>query len=105
MAKLNFKLVVVLGICAVTTAHTTKHSNADQRRDGDLVVCYVSDPTGTPLNVRETPGGPVKKQLPNRLPVQLADSYSDSRGRLWTFVMNPYTGDPIGWVFRKYLSC
>jgi hypothetical protein len=67
--------------------------------------CRVMDPTGTPLNVRETPSGQVVGQLPNGRLVRRAETVTDSRGRGWTFIHDFRTGDPIGWVFREFIAC
>ena len=67
--------------------------------------CRVMDPTGTPLNVREQPGGRVVGQLPNGRLVSAAEQVRDAQGRVWVFLHDPRTGDPIGWVFREFISC
>ena len=65
--------------------------------------CTVNDPTGTPLNVRSRPNGPIVGALHN-----------GTRVLLWELV---YVGDKpwakitiegpgkSGWAFRQYLSC
>ena len=67
--------------------------------------CRVMDPTGTPLNVRETVGGRVVGQLPNGRLVSRAEVVRDARGRAWAFIHDPRSGDPIGWVFREFIAC
>lgn len=67
--------------------------------------CRVSDPTGTPLNIRATPNGPVTGALPNGVIVNRAEQVQDGRGRAWVFIHNRQTGAPIGWVFREFVSC
>lgn len=67
--------------------------------------CRVMDPTGTPLNIRATPGGPVVGNLPNGMLVNRAETVRDARGRAWVFLHDRYTGDPIGWVFREFVAC
>ncbi len=66
--------------------------------------CVVADPTGTPLNVRDQPAGNVIGTLPNGFRLLSQDSFRDNEGRTWTFVVNR-EGDPIGWVFRRYIRC
>lgn len=67
--------------------------------------CRIMDPTGTPLNVRETPGGRIVGQLPNGMLVNRAETVRDARGRAWVFLHSRETGDPIGWVFREFVAC
>jgi len=67
-------------------------------------ACMVSDPTGTPLNLRESPGGPITGSLENGHIVWLVTTERDGRGRTWALV-EERRGEPIGWVFREYISC
>jgi hypothetical protein len=62
-------------------------------------ACVVTDPTGTPLNVRTTPAGSIAATLANGTPVTIRQ-YSGN----WVYVTHA-SGAPIGWVFRPYLSC
>lgn len=86
-------------ILAVAMLATVSAAEAQSRR------CRVMDPTGTPLNVRATPGGEVTGQLPNGMLVNRAEEVRDSRGRTWVFLHDRTTGDPVGWVFREFVSC
>lgn len=67
--------------------------------------CVVTDPTGTPLNVRTHPNGQVVGIVPNGRPVRILDTAGDPRGRPWAYVAERETGEPIGWVFREFVSC
>lgn len=70
-------------------------------------VCKVTDPTGTPLNVRETPNGRIVGTLRNGVEVYIVKIDSDSQGRPWALVsrsrQNP--SGAFGWVFREFISC
>jgi hypothetical protein len=66
--------------------------------------CMVTDPTGTPLNVREFPNGPILGALYNGSMVQRFESQRDDRGRLWSYVV-PEGGGKAGWIFREFVSC
>lgn len=83
-------LALVVGATGVTQAQTR---------------CRIMDPTGTPLNIRETPGGRVVGQLPNGMLVNRAETIRDERGRAWVFLHSRETGDPIGWVYREFVAC
>src|SRR5438552_3189762 len=65
-------------------------------------TCTVSDPTGTPLNVRLRPNGPIVGALHNETQV-LMDLVKRVQGRQWAKVI-PLAGES-GWVFRDYLRC
>lgn len=70
----------------------------------EAISCEVTDPTGTPLNVRSTPNGPtIVTTLANgRRVLPYSVSY-DEQDRHWVLV-----GDSIhswGWVFGPYVSC
>jgi hypothetical protein len=67
-------------------------------------VCVVNDPTGTPLNVRSRPNGPILGALYNGAAVQVLDSTFDSSGRRWAYIA-PLEAGKRGWVFRAYLNC
>jgi hypothetical protein len=87
-------LIAVSALLGAVTA-----AGAQDRR------CRVMDPTGTPLNIRATPGGPVVGSLPNGMLVNRAETIRDERGRAWVFLHDRSTGDPIGWVFREFVAC
>lgn len=66
--------------------------------------CVVADPTGTPLNVRTSPGGQVIKTLNNGTSVTILDGPSLAEGK-WVYIGSYKAGVPIGWVYRDYLDC
>jgi hypothetical protein len=67
----------------------------------------VTDPTGTPLNVRAYPNGPVINRLRNGRVVYILALAPDARGRSWAHVGGYYKGRwrDWGWVFREFISC
>jgi hypothetical protein len=69
-----------------------------------IIGCIVTDPTGTPLNVRESPNGVIKSTLSNGHQVQLLRSAAAANGKPWVYVSD-VAGREIGWVFRPYLTC
>jgi len=69
-------------------------------------ACRVKDPTGTPLNVRTAPnGGHIVTALGNGTPVSIMTRDTDNAGRLWVYVANSISGNQLGWVFRRYITC
>ena len=67
--------------------------------------CRVTDPTGTPLNVRSAPGGSVGGKIANGKIVAIIEQTDDARGRSWVRIADGPKGKPIGWVFREFVSC
>jgi hypothetical protein len=66
--------------------------------------CMVTDPTGTPLNVRSRPnGGSIVGALHNGTSVRVMDREIDERGRTWSYVV-PAQGK-AGWIYRHFISC
>ena len=65
--------------------------------------CTVADPTGTPLNVRETPNGRKLEALLNGSGVEVIDTLRDGQGRIWARVA--VFGETVGWVFGPFLDC
>jgi hypothetical protein len=67
--------------------------------------CKVTYPSGTPLNVRESPNGKVIGTLPNGTLVTVVESKNATNGKPWVKVQHYETKKPIGWVFREFVSC
>ena len=70
-------------------------------------VCKVTDPTGTPLNVRDRPNGNVINALKNGREVDIIETAHDEQNRVWVRVASYYEGKYIiwGWVIREFISC
>ncbi len=64
--------------------------------------CIVADPTGTPLNVRSAPQGPVLSTLRNGTAVVVVEEQALG-GKRWAKVTAD--GEARGWVFASYLDC
>ena len=67
--------------------------------------CTVTDPTGTPLNVRDGPNGTITGTLSNGAAVTIAESKVADNGKPWVKVVDAETVRPIGWVLREFVSC
>lgn len=67
--------------------------------------CRVTDPTGTPLNIRATPNGAIIGRAANGVLVSIVDTASDNRGRAWALIRPASGGGAVGWVFREFVSC
>jgi hypothetical protein len=68
------------------------------------LICRVTDPTGTPLNVRATPNGVIENQLYNNYQVKPLRFATAANEKTWAYVSNT-AGQGIGWVFFPYLTC
>ncbi len=67
--------------------------------------CKVTDPTGTPLNVRASPNGRIIGTLANGTSVAILAYENAANGKSWVKVETYDTKKPIGWVFREFVSC
>ena len=94
MRKLAF---AALALSAVVTLAASEA--AAQNR------CRVMDPTGTPLNLRAVPNGPILGALPNGLLVGVVKLAGDANGKPWALIARSDDGRPIGWVFREFIAC
>lgn len=70
-------------------------------------ICKVTDPTGTPLNVRDRPNGKVINTLRNGREVRIDETGSDNQGRRWAKIGSFQNGKyrVWGWVIREFVSC
>lgn len=68
-------------------------------------VCKVTDPTGTPLNVREKPQGKIVGTIRNGKDVVPKAFGADQNGNYWILVADEENNKEIGWVFREFVSC
>lgn len=66
--------------------------------------CTVTDPSGTPLNVRSYPNGAILGALHNGATVRIIETTTDGAGRPWALVV-PQDAGRRGWVFGAYLTC
>jgi len=70
-------------------------------------VCKVTDPTGTPLNVRDQPNGRIINTIKNGREVRILAMFYDTKNRPWVEVSGYYKGQYKlwGWVFREFITC
>jgi hypothetical protein len=70
-------------------------------------VCKVTDPTDSPLNVRDRPNGEIINALRNGREVAILETAYDEQGRPWAKVGGYYQGEYRiwGWVIREFISC
>jgi hypothetical protein len=76
---------------------------------GGAPVCTVADPTGTPLNIRLSPNGPVVATAENGTELMFVE-HREVDGKLWALVERFHAGELAtdfdgAWVFGSYLDC
>jgi hypothetical protein len=86
----------VLSIIAIAASLVSMPSFSMER-------CRITDPTGTPLNVRDVHMN-IIGVIQNGWIVLVRRYGEDSQGTLWVFIETP-EGEPIGWVYREFISC
>lgn len=70
----------------------------------DSEVCKVTDPTGTPLNVRAEPGAEIVGSWTNGIKVRPFEEKMH-KGKKWVQVERLADDNAIGFVFDPYLKC
>lgn len=70
-------------------------------------VCKVTDPTGTPLNIRAEPNGKIINKLRNDREVYITKTTYDYKDRPWVYLEGYYQGEYRywGWAIREFVSC
>jgi len=66
-------------------------------------VCKVTDPTGTPLNLRVSPNGRITGTVESGTEVYIYEIVRDDKNRPWAKVGSE--GKVLGWAFREFISC
>lgn len=95
-------------------AHVSKFSEASgyvfgaylkcKGKDALGEICTVADPTGTPLNIRESPNGDIYGTWDNGIRVRPYEEVV-VKGKKWYGVERLAEDNTIGWVFDPYLKC
>ena len=67
--------------------------------------CRITDPTGTPLNVRQGPQGRIIGTIRNGAVVRIAAQARDHKGQPWVQIVDGDGRRSIGWVYREFVSC
>lgn len=69
--------------------------------------CVIFDPSGTPLNVRNEPNGPILRTVPNGMQVDIIKEVAVQKNtiELWSFIADSLNGAQLGWVFSPYIRC
>ena len=92
------KVLSIAAVCSAAFLAGLQPAAAQDR-------CTVTDPTGTPLNIRAAPNGRKLGTLPNGLNVSIVRTGPDNKGRPWALIRPWDSGRVEGWVFREFISC
>lgn len=96
MKKTIFCFLFLVGIMAFASV-----------QEASAQRCKITDPTGTPLNVRSAPNGRILRKIANGTVVYIEQTSYDSRNRAWAQISIPARRGRrvLGWVFREFISC
>lgn len=94
-------IIYFLFLIAVITFASVKQTQAQMN-----IPCVVNDTSGTPLNVRATPGGKIVSKLKNGTKVIVVNA-ADGDGPGWSQISVFRKGKKVvlGWVSSRYLNC
>ncbi len=97
--------LVAIGICfGLGIGSAPAWSQPQQPAQGQQQqTCTITDPTGTPLNVRKSPNGRVIGTLENGSNVRIVGSARDKKGRPWAKIRGD--SGATGWISREFVSC
>jgi len=107
--KIKICLLTLAFFAAVFCLPNPKITAANkQSQTRGMERCTVSDPTGSPLNVRSTPGGKrIVAKLKNGTRVFVENYSGDAQDRSWAEVRltGKKVNKPLGWVLQEFLDC
>jgi hypothetical protein len=98
-ARTFFLPIALLATLASAAVAATPLQHAG--RAGDR--CKITDPTGTPLNIR-TIDKKITGTIGNGQIVYVTDYSADDAGKPWAFIETA-SGRKLGWVYREFISC
>ncbi len=97
----NILSIALLSLTVLASTQDAAHSSP--KADG-YYRCTVSDPTGTPLNVRSTPGGEIIGSVQNGTRVGIMTYAPDSGQWRQIILQDDGAAYVVGWVFKNYLT-
>jgi len=94
------RLLIVLSLALMGLLIIELPVNAEQ-------ICKVTDPTDTPLNVRDRPNGEIVNALRNGREIDILEIAYAEQNRPWAKIGGYYEGEYRiwGWVLREFVSC
>ena len=94
----NLASILAISALVMTTGMSSAHAER---------VCKVTDPTNTPLNIRDQPNGKIINKLRNEREVYITETSYDDKDRPWVYLEGYYKGEyrQWGWAIREFVSC
>jgi serine/threonine protein kinase, bacterial len=77
--------------------------NVCSRRQAGAGTCRITDPTSTPLNIRERPNGEIVGTINNGRIVSILKFALDENSKPWAKIRDK--SGRTGWVIREFISC
>jgi hypothetical protein len=101
------KKIIFLALLSTSILGFYFNFNTKADASNASTVCEVTDPTGTPLNVRSRPSGKIINRLQNGKNVDIVEIAYDDKGRAWAKIAGYHNGKyrEWGWVIREFVSC
>ncbi len=100
------KLIGLTLVPLVTIAFNSVLAHPTCARGADFgKTCTVSDPTDTPLNIRQQPNGKIIDRLDNGMQVEVLRTRTDRKGEIWIQISVGDSETVRGYVLRKFLNC
>jgi hypothetical protein len=98
-------LITIVSISIVTCFRSSP--SLASSIDLNSKTCRVTDPTGTPLNVRLQPNGSIISKIRNQTIVYPQSISQDENGKPWILIAVKKQGSEqvLGWVVREFISC
>lgn len=91
-----------------TVVNRAEAQEEEEKEQNQVFRCTVKDPTGTPLNVRSSPGSKkIVAKLKNGAKVFVENFSGDAKDQSWAEVkLSPKkNAKPLGWVLQDFLEC
>lgn len=105
-----FALIFLAAFLCLSNFNAAAEAKTGENRfqTRQIFRCAVKDSTGTPLNVRSTPGGKkIVSRLKNGTRVWVENFSGDAKDQSWAEVkLSPKRGaKALGWVLQDFLEC
>jgi serine/threonine protein kinase, bacterial len=78
-------------------------SNSPVVKAISAATCKITDPTGTPLNIRERPNSEIIGTINNGRNISILKYAVDKNGKPWANIRDE--SGQTGWVIREFVSC
>lgn len=101
-------LAFFIAVFSLPNAEIVTAKAIEPLQTNQIAICTVSDSTGSPLNVRSSPGGKkIVAKLKNGTRVFVQYYSGDAKDQSWAEVRLKKSAKtkPLGWVLQDFLVC